>query len=141
MELKDFVKQALSDLMLAVRDAASDTNGLPEHGRISPRLSPAAKEGTPALVVADDDGGGAAFLVEFDLSVVVTDADQTKASGGAKQSVASVLSIGGGGETMSADGRIVSQRIKFAVPVAFPQTAKPPRAAPAAARSPPRLFP
>src|SRR4051794_13192405 len=105
MELKDFVRQALADLMIAVREAAAETNGTPEQGRISPRIA-AYKDGTSSLPVIGEDGGGSAFLVEFDLSVVVTDADQTKASGGAKLNIANVFTMGGNGETMAGDARV-----------------------------------
>jgi len=124
LELKDFVKNALTDIMTSVREAAAETRSVPEDGLISPRLIGTA--GGSYMNVAMEDGLGAAFLVEFDLSIVVTETDQTRASGGAKLTIMSFFSAGAERTLQTQDGQVSAQRIKFSVPVKYPQTPKPP---------------
>jgi hypothetical protein len=120
VELKDFVKQALTEIVLAVREAAKEANTQPDGAVISPRLA-GGDVGNKTLQVAHEDGLGAAFPVEFDLAVTVTEAAELKAGMGGKAGIISMLTVKGDASGTTADTRTAVQRIKFTVPVKYPQ--------------------
>ena len=119
MDLRDFVKQALVDIVTGVVDAVSAVKGM-NNGAV---VSPALLNGPPEalFVIREEDGYGQAFPVKFDLSVTVTSAESQKKdmSGGLK---ISILSGKAGLEESDTSTKTAVQRLQFMVPVKFPQT-------------------
>jgi hypothetical protein len=131
MDLKDFVRESLLEIVAAVQEAQSQTPSGDGGARVAPRLT--YQQGIAALLVDNEDGGGQAFVVEFDLSVVVTEATEMKAGGGAKVGIVPVFSAKADASGTANEKRAATQRIRFSVPVRYPQTEKaaPPRIPPA----------
>jgi len=141
VELKDFVKRALVEVIEAVREAAEETRQVEDGARVSPRLY--SGSGQPVFGVDRVDGGGIAFPVDFDLAITVEEREENAAGVGGKVGAAaetrlnivSVFRLGASasgeaqGETRktAADAMTTVQRIRFSVPVRFPQTTAPER--------------
>ena len=123
--LRDFVRDALTDIMLGVDDAATHagsrklTDGLSESGLISPSS------------IGDRPGTNRESLVEFDLAVMAgeqhTDKFEKDSGANLKLSLMNVLPLGISGQAgwhrkkTSEDRSEVSHhnRIRFSVPVVF----------------------
>jgi len=100
MEVHEFVKESLLQVMRGVRDAGSDW------------IAEAAANG----IVHPSNTGPSFRNVEFDLSVVVTESKE--AEGGAK---ISVFGQGIGGKGSKKLGTTSTSRIQFKVPVTLPK--------------------
>lgn len=123
MELREFVKQALVNIVGAVSDAAAEVKEQGTGAIISPRLN--QSETDAVLRVAPEDGHGYAFPVKFDLTVTVssTESQKTDMGGGFK---ISIMSARAGHEDVAGEAKTAVQRIQFSVPVKFPQTPREP---------------
>ena len=120
MDLKDFVRQALVNIVSGVAEAAEEMKELGSGAVISPRLRAAASDNIYS--VSEDDGFGYAFPVKFDLSLTVSSAESQKKDMGGSFKI-SVLSARAGVEETDAATKTAVQRLQFSVPVKFPQTA------------------
>ena len=106
MELKDFIKGTLAELIDAVIESQEYVKGKGaeinpyEYGKVE-----RTKTGNDTLI----------YKVDFDIAVTVTDSSGAK--GGIGVFVAG-LGIGTKGET--AESNIAQNRIKFQIPVSFP---------------------
>jgi hypothetical protein len=119
VELREFIKQALVNIVGGVSDAAADIKTQNNGAIISPRVH--APSGEHALQIAPEDGFGIAFPLKFDLSITVTSGEsQRKDMGGGFK--ISVLSARAGVEETDTATKTAVQRIQFTVPVKFPQT-------------------
>lgn len=125
MDLKDFVKQALTEIVAAVHEARAATLDVDGGAKIAPRLSTHAA-GASGIEVAQEDGGGRAFLVDFDLSVAATEGNEVKAGAGGKVQIMTIFSTKADASGTINDQRVTTQRIKFSVPIRYPQTAEAP---------------
>ena len=121
MELREFVKVALRDIVGAVREAREESMAAGEPALISPRVDHVS--GGHSVSVALVDGGGTGFLVEFDLAVTAV---ETAAMGAGVSAGISVLPFTAKGKAdgSTSNQQTNTQRIKFAVPVRYPQTQK-----------------
>lgn len=124
MELSDFVRRALTELVTAIREARTSVESVDDGAAVAPRIHHAADR---AMQVERDDGGGFAFPVEFDLSVTVTESQEEKVGGGAKVSMLAIAVAGASASDTSTEGRTAIQRLKFVVPVRYPHGKPPPR--------------
>lgn len=116
MDLKEFVGQALADIVQGVLDAKTS---LGENGKfINPKLSTpqGALEKQGKLVAM---GGQLVQTVEFDVAVTATEAKGTKGGIGV---VVGTIVLGSHGQS-SAESSAFS-RIKFSVPVTLPYAEK-----------------
>lgn len=122
MELKDFVKRTLVEIVEGIREAsaaiAKDDGAL-----VAPLLN--TPNGT-AFSVRNENGGGLAYPVEFDLAVTVTEGQEAKHGASGKLTIASVLSAGGAMSEASTEAKTAVQRIKFMVPLRYPNGQLPP---------------
>lgn len=112
MDLKDFVKATLVNIVSGVKDAQEAVRGA--GGIVNPasRVHKAADQSHFSSV----EGGANVFLIEFDVAITVTEATNTGA--GAKLAVASFLQLGA--EGASDNAKSATNRIKFKVPLALP---------------------
>lgn len=117
MELKDFVKAALTDIVQAIREARAETEEAGNDALIAPRIRTASDR---VLLVALEDGSGVAFPVDFDLSLTVSEASSANHGIKGKLSIASVVTLGGSTGDTSADTKTVVQKLRFTVPVRYP---------------------
>jgi hypothetical protein len=118
MDLKDFVKESLVQISQGISEANIALEGTgavinPQNIRINSENSQAY--GRTDFSAKEDPRSRVVEKVDFDVSVVVEQGEQTKA--GIKLSVASI-GLGAGGQSSSADRS--ESRIKFSVPVVFP---------------------
>lgn len=129
MELKEFIRTALIEIVGGVVEAATDPNVRETGAKISPRVAAGTDKGV-SYVVRREDGGGTAFLVEFDLSIVVTETANSEKEGAGNLRIMSMVKLGAGGKVQEADSRTIAQHIRFSVPVRFPQTDQQPLPSP-----------
>lgn len=108
MDLKTFIAESLSQISDGIREAQKNCTG----AIISPRVV-YNENGTPRI--DDRPKFYAPQMVEFDVAVTVTEADGDK--GGGKIGV-SFLNIGG--EISSSSENSSTSRIRFEIPVVWP---------------------
>ncbi len=115
MELKDFVADALSQIMAGVKDAASREGMV---GTVSPafKARPTDAAAPDAAKQRDVDWEKYVHNVEFDIAVTITN----KITGGGKAGVHILSVINFGAEGTTSRENIVVNKIKFAVPVIYP---------------------
>ncbi|AVH34576.1 MULTISPECIES: trypco2 family protein [Vibrio] len=118
MELQGFISQTIQEIARGVLDAKeklSDTNAV-----VNPQDF-ALKEGNSVAfgrLHSDDisrDDKKVVQKLEFDIAITVDETSKSGASG-----KISVLSIGVGGETESTNQSSSVSRVKFVVPMVFP---------------------
>lgn len=117
MELKDFVKRALVEVVQAIREAGSEI-GTEDGALVAPILNHVPSGA--AFPVFSDQGGGLAYPIEFDLSVTVSEGLEAKHGASGKLTIASVLTAGGSMSEANTEAKTAVQRIKFMVPVRYP---------------------
>lgn len=117
MDLKDFIKNTISSISLAIIESQEE---LKEKGVIvNPEKVEIGKNGEKLLRT---DGWRYIQNLEFDVSVIAE--EHQNGDGKAELKIAGLLKIGGG---MSELSTIQNQnRIKFNIPVAFSTTETPP---------------
>jgi hypothetical protein len=113
VELKDFVKETLSQISAGVAEAMDEVreNG----GCVNPAAFAKVKVPEPSHFGAYEKGKNI-FLVDFDVAVTATKESGTNA--GAKLTVANFLSLGARGE--SSQNNVTVNRIAFKVPLVLP---------------------
>jgi hypothetical protein len=111
MELKDFIKTTLVDIVQGIHEARAAIAGS-EAAKIGGEIAPYYHGGTQ-VVRQDAQEGGFAQTVDFDVAVT------------AEESIIRVLGIAAGakGEAASKDARV--SHVKFSVPIALPRGSKP----------------
>ncbi|MFB6456530.1 hypothetical protein ACE38W_14750 [Chitinophaga sp. Hz27] len=105
MDVRNFVKNSLLEIFQGINDAKKE-------------LSDKSVSGT---INNTDYTEESSHLIEFDIAVTVSESDKKDVDG--KLSIASILSTGGSMEK-SSNHNVVS-RIKFSIPVTYPQTIGP----------------
>ncbi|TQM12621.1 hypothetical protein FB548_1467 [Pseudoxanthomonas sp. 3HH-4] len=111
MQLKEFVSQALVDIIEGVRDAQGKVN-LPG-AQVNPHINSGTAELTKLGMAWAS--GRAAHLVRFDLAITATEGSGTKGGIGV---LAGAINLGSSGQSNSEN--VTASRIQFAVPVTLP---------------------
>ena len=108
MDLKEFTKQTLIQI---VEGAASANDELANYDSYIPYTN----IGNSKSAYSYDENRVARLIVNVDFDVAITATESESANGGASLKVASLLNIGGGGETKT-ENQTVS-RIKYTLPL------------------------
>ena len=111
MELKDFVRESLSQIVGGVVEAQQELLNSGVTGEISPSIK--TEWGKTDLVIGQS--GMPIQNVEFDIAVIASEKTGTKGTIGVG---IPVFKIGAGGETTETTSQ--TSRLKFSVPVALP---------------------
>ncbi|MBN8716747.1 MAG: hypothetical protein J0H95_07200 [Xanthomonadales bacterium] len=112
MDLKEFVKETIVQIASGVREAQEAVR--PLGAIVNPAsLAPAPGGGSYFATIQDMHH---VFLVDFDVAVSVSETAGTNAS--AKLNVATLLSLGAGGQ--SGNSTAATNRLSFKVPLALP---------------------
>lgn len=119
MDLRDFVAAALSDVLLGVQDAQSNTRKHPTDAKVSPQLE---NVDTRSVKVAGRHQP--VTMIKFDVAVSVSTRGEAGADAKASISVLGVELGGAGGSAAIEHTRGHQSRISFEVPVALPRDAK-----------------
>ncbi|WP_054591168.1 hypothetical protein ACCQ14_01785 [Xanthomonas sp. NCPPB 2865] len=112
MDLKEFVRETLVQIAAGVRDAQTDVRTL--GGIVNPATQNPSTSGNSYFASVDDLHH--VFLVDFDVAVTVAENAGTSAQ--AKLNVATILSLGAGGQ--SSNSSAATNRLTFKVPLALP---------------------
>ena len=112
MDLKEFVKETLVQITAGVRDAQTEVRKL--GGIVNPATLSRTETGGSYFASVDDMHH--VFLVDFDVAVSVAENSGTNAQ--AKLNVATILSLGAGGQ--SGNSSAATNRLTFKVPLALP---------------------
>ena len=112
MDLKDFIRETLVQIVTGVRASQQEIQEM--GGFASPSVSTMSTTDSPHFGRIGRDQH--AFLVTFDITVVVSEEKGTDAK--AKLEVASLLKLGAGGESSSSN--VATNKISFTVPLALP---------------------
>lgn len=116
MELKEFIKTALADIVLAVRETQEEVK---EYATIAPLVTKGEKES--AILMKD----GVAHVSDIDFDVAVTTETKENTENGLKAGikVASVLNFGIGSKGDATESSQSISRIRFSIPVLLPRSA------------------
>lgn len=116
MELKEFIKTALADIVSAVRETQEEVK---EYAAIAPLMT--SGERTKAVRMKD----GIAHISNIDFDVAVTTETKESADAGIKAgiTVASILNIGVGSKSDGTESYQNISRIRFSIPVLLPCSA------------------
>jgi hypothetical protein len=113
MELKDFVKESLTQIAQGINESIEEVRE--SGGYVNPASRVDTKNTDSSHFSALGEGRNV-FLVDFDIAVSVEEKEGTKAE--AKLKVASILSLGAGGNSDHKSS--ATNRISFKVPLALP---------------------
>ena len=113
MELKDFIREALSQIVQGVKEAqdAATTTG----GEVSPRFSNRQQSTQQELKLLKSEKGGIIQNVEFDVAVTASEGTGTRGGIGV---FVGAFALGSQGQSQSQNSSL--SRIKFIVPVTLP---------------------
>lgn len=116
MELKEFIKTALTDIVSAVKETQEEVK---EYATIAPLMT--IGERTSAIVMKD----GVAHISNIDFDVAVTTETKENAENGIKAGikVASVFNIDAGSKGGATESSQNISRIHFTIPVLLPCSA------------------
>lgn len=116
MELKEFIKTALTDIVSAVKEVQEDVK---EYATIAPLMGTGNKES--AILMKD----GLAHISNIDFDVAVTTEAKENAENGIKAGIkiASILNIGVGSKGDETESYQNISRIRFSIPVLLPCSA------------------
>lgn len=116
MELKEFIKTALTDIVSAVKEVQEDVK---EYATIAPLMGTGNKES--AILMED----GVAHISNIDFDVAVTTEAKENAENGIKAGIkiASILNIGVGSKGDETESNQNISRIRFSIPVLLPCSA------------------
>lgn len=112
MDLKEFVRETLVQIATGVKDAQGDVRAL--GGIVNPATQNPSTNGNSYFSSVDELHH--VFLVDFDVAVTV--AENTATNAQAKLNVATILSLGAGGQ--SGNSSAATNRLTFKVPLALP---------------------
>lgn len=111
MELKDFVRESLSQIITGVVEAQKELRKTGINGEISPSIK-SDPSNTKLLM---GQSGMPVHNVEFDIAVAAGEKTDTKGTVGV---AISVFKLGAGGQSTESTSQ--TSRLKFIVPVALP---------------------
>jgi hypothetical protein len=114
MELQKFITKSLVEIMTGIKDAQDQLRD--SHARICPTLSNAITPGGQQSLIGISTKGQAIALVDFDIAVEVSGEKGGDAGINVMQGI---VKFGG----FLRKGEKVASRIKFSVPVAYPDIA------------------
>jgi hypothetical protein len=117
MDIQQFVKEALLQVVQGIRDAQSEMHV--HGGVVNPSIYGGLTGAKEDSYVGALEGTRPIMLMSFDIAV--TASENTAGNVGAKLTVASVFSAGAGGTLANASA--TTSRIAFKVPVVFPADA------------------
>lgn len=112
MDLKQFVSKILQQIVGGVADAQASSE---EGGKINPPIMMNQKNDAAKLKILRSDTGEGIHLVDFDVAVSVEESTET--TGGVGLVVGPVV-FGSRGQSNAENSSI--SRIKFAIPIAYP---------------------
>lgn len=112
MELDEFVRETLIQIVRGVTNAQQEVRGL--GGFVNPATSSTKSENSSYF--AQFDSKYPVFLVNFDVAVEASSSKSGKGEAGLK--VSGVVNFGGGGEAATTNA--TSNRIAFKVPLGLP---------------------
>lgn len=114
MQLQEFIRESLVQIVNGVRDAQATISGSETSGAISPaiRNNWSAMEAKGVLLT---ESGVPVQTVEFDVSVTATEGTGTKAGIGI---AVGILGLGAQGQSSQSNAN--TSRLKFSVPVSLP---------------------
>jgi hypothetical protein len=115
VELKEFVSLALQQIVSGVAEAQNSVEG----GEINPKIWMNQRDAAAKMKILESNSGKWIHLVEFDVAVTV--AEDTKTKGGLGLIVGPVV-LGTQGQSSNQSATV--SRIKFEVPVAWPEKSK-----------------
>ena len=116
MNLQKFITQSLVEIMTGLKDAQDQLTW--SHGRICPTLSQAITPGGQQTLIGLSAKGQAIALVEYDIAVVAT---SEAGGGGGIKVVGGIIGVEAGGKKSKSEE--IASRIKFSIPVAYPDIA------------------
>lgn len=112
MDLKEFVSLALQQMVEGVAEAQKTVEG----GQINPKIWMSQRDAAAKMKILESNAGKWIHLVEFDVAVTVADATATKGGLGL---VVGPVALGTQGQSSNQNSTV--SRIKFEVPVAWPE--------------------
>jgi hypothetical protein len=116
MDLQEFVKESLRQIVRGVVEAQAELDSAGSDGFINPGINHLDTPLTQGAVVVPGKGIDRRLVqvIEYDVAVVASKAVETKAGAG----LLTVVSVGGGRESKTSDE--TTSRLKFAVPIVLP---------------------
>ena len=118
MDLENFISESLKQIIAGVRSAQEHADQHPSGAAINPRgITAIQKDSEGRRHPHDMITKLPIHQVEFDIAVTVTQSSHGKADGGLR---IAALGIGIGGEKGSKDENSSVSRLKFTVPVVWP---------------------
>ena len=118
MELKDFVKETLVQVIGGIVEAQNVIRSTGLSAEIAPQLRN-NRETLEKQGKSISNSGHVAHQLDFDIAVTVSEKTQTQ--GGIAIAIAGVIGLGGHGKSEAGD--VTASRIKFSVPIVFPYPA------------------
>lgn len=115
MELREFVSLALREIVEGVAEAQGKVAG----GEINPKIWMHQREAAAKMKILESNAGKWIHLVEFDVAVTVAEGTATKGGLGL---VVGPVALGSSGQSSNQSSTV--SRIKFEVPVAWPEKSK-----------------
>jgi hypothetical protein len=112
VELKEFVSLALQQVMSGVSEAQAAAPA----GEINPKIWSPQRDALAKMRIVESNNGKWIHLVEFDVAVTVAEGTGTKGGLGL---VVGPIALGSSGQSTSQNSMV--SRIKFEVPVAWPE--------------------
>lgn len=113
MELKDFISKTLQEITLAIKEAQDN---IVDGGVINPKNIRVCGDGRKYADASVGKGEKPVQDIEFDVAVTATEGKETKGGIGVF-----VGAVGAGSQGQSEKSNTSYSRIKFSVPVLFPQ--------------------
>lgn len=126
MDLQSFVRETLVEILEGVSEAQAHLRARRSHGR-SATVSPTWSSAASNVTVSEDHR--LVHMVDFDVAVTVETSKSTESTKQAEGGIKYVIAVGGSGSTTGEDATSNSTitRIKFSVPVAFPDDGQAPQ--------------
>lgn len=116
MELKEFIKNALADIIDAVKETQDNVR---DYATVAPFVGTGSKETSVLL-----DGGVAKISnIDFDVAVISATKENGRNSAEAGIKVAGIFNIGIGGQDAAEKNLQNVSRIRFSIPVLLPHSA------------------
>lgn len=116
MELKEFIKTALADIVSAVRETQEEVK---EYATIAPLMSRGEKESSVLM----KDGVAHVSNIDFDVAVTAETKENTENGLKAGIKVAGILNFGVGSKGDATESSQSISRIRFSIPVLLPRSA------------------
>jgi hypothetical protein len=115
MELKEFVKQTLCQIVEGVKEAQAAVTG--HGGAVNPRFSRGAPSEFSSHGFMQTHTGGFAQFVQFDVALTATEGTGTKGGVGV---VTGMFNLGSAGESKAENTSL--SHVKFSVPLSLPNS-------------------